>query len=249
MTSMQQCLVCGEKFSLETKFCPGCGADHKSLQTIEGEEIIEKIIPEEIIVPKGKNKTSNKIEPVVKSISTIKLVYFGIFLFFVGAIIVYSSGIFDSPTVVSSNTNGADPHSGVDLTSLQEINQLEETVKNNPNDNNSLLNLAHLYNDSGFKDKAIERYIQYLKNNPNSPDVLVDLGVCYYELGKSKNAIMYMQKALKIEPKHQIAHLDLGIVNFSLGNREKAKEYWTKAIAIDPTTEIAKHAKELINQH
>ena len=246
--SVHQCLVCGEKFSLEVKFCPGCGADQKSIQVIESEELnntAETNIPE----TKGKNKPDLKSEPVKKSLSKIKLIYLLIFLFFVGSIIIYSSGIFDSPKVVSSNVNEANPHSGVNLENLQEINRLEDAVKNNPADYNSLLNLAHLLNDSGFKEKAIDRYIEYLKNNPKSPDVLVDLGVCYYELGQNENAIKNMEKAIRVEPKHQIAHLNLGIVNFSMGNKAIAKEYWKKAVAIDPATEIAKRAEELINQH
>jgi tetratricopeptide (TPR) repeat protein len=247
--SLQQCLVCGEQFSPDLKFCLGCGADYKSIETIESEEIAEKSIPVEIPVLKTKNKIDGKPELKFKSVSVIKLIYFGIFLFFAGALIVYSSGIFDSPATVSANVSSADPHAGVDLANLREVNRLEEIIKNNPGDYKSLLNLAHLLNDSGLKEKAIEKYLEYIKSNPNSPDVLVDLGVCYYELNKNENAILYMEKAIKVEPKHQIAHLDLGIVNFSLGNKEKAKECWTKAIVIDPTNEIAKRAKELINQH
>lgn len=253
---MRKCSTCGESFNEEISICPGCGAffsskddkkntkvnvvdppksengkDQKSVATLKKEKISEKVL-------------------VGKSLSNVKLVYLIIVLLVVGSLLLLTSGIFDSPTaVIASENQSNDPHAGIDLSSLEQIKELESKVEANKTDLISLLQLAHLLNDSGFKEKAVERYRQYLKIKNDEPDVWVDMGVCYYELGKNNDAINYMEKAIKLKPDHQIAHLNIGIVNFSSGNKDKAKEYWKKAVAINPGSEVGKRAEELINQH
>lgn len=202
-----------------------------------------------------KGKKDNAKEVSGRVISSSKIIYIMIALLAIASIILVTSGIFDSPppgqatTDANSGTNSNNPHAGVDLNQLEQITELQKTVDSNPNNLDALLNLAHLLNDSGFKDKAIEHYEQYLKQNSKTADVWVDMGVCYFELGKNSEAISKMEKALTIEPKHQIAHLNLGIVNLSSGNKEKALGWWKKAVEINSTSEIGKRAQELINQH
>lgn len=249
------CSVCGDEVNADEKSCPGCGASllnkkESSKNFSEMTQQNSKILNTKTESAKGGKNPNSKSESQ-KSISNTKLFYLVLFLVFIGALIVYSSGLLDtSPTASSSQqTDSNNPHAGVDLKHLEQINSLEAAVENNPGDKESLLQLAHLLNDSGFKDKAIERYIQYLKMDPKNADVWVDLGVCYFETGKNDDAISSMEKGLKINPKHQIANLNLGIVNLTAGNKEKAIGYWNKAIEINPTNEIGKRAKELIKTH
>lgn len=168
-------------------------------------------------------------------------------------IILYSSNIFQSLPTNSNNeqrqVSGDQFHRGTDLNRLNEIKTLEESVKNNPEDYDAVLNLAHIYNDSGFHDKAVENYKKYLSQFPNSPDVIVDMGVSYFELNKFDEAISIMESALEINPGHQIAHFNLGIVNFSKGNLAQAKDWWQKTIDINPSSDIAKKAEDLIKSH
>jgi len=247
-------LVCGDKIENDNKYCSSCGASIYSGSVKEVNNI------EKVDTDKNENKSNPSVvkskketqKPEIhKNLSSTKLFYFVLFLFLIGAVIVYSSGIFDKTNSINAqqvaNTNN--PHAGVDLSNLAEINKLENIVQKNPIDKNTLLQLAHLLNDSGSKIKAIDRYNQYLKMKPNDADVLVDLGVCYFETGKNANAISSMEKAIKIQPNHQIAHLNLGIVNMSAGNSLKAIEYWKKAVELNPTNEIAMRAQELIKQH
>ncbi|MDP2035913.1 MAG: tetratricopeptide repeat protein, partial [Ignavibacteria bacterium] len=181
-------------------------------------------------VSKGKKVGPKEVSG--KVISSTKIIYIMIALLAFASIILVTSGIFDSTgsvqatTDANTNANANNPHAGVDLNQLEQITELQKTVDSNPSNLDALLNLAHLLNDSGFKDKAIERYEQYLKQNSKAADVWVDMGVCYFELGKNSEAISKMEKALTIEPKHQIAHLNLGIVNLSSGNKEKALSWW-----------------------
>jgi len=190
-----------------------------------------------------------------KELSTTKIIYLVIFLLFIGMVILLGSDTFNFPKAVPSvgnntgQTNNDHVHNGTDMSKLEEIKTLEETVEANPNDTDALLRLGHLLNDSGFYNKAIERYNSYLKIKPNEPDVIVDLGVCYYQLGDFDSAIKIMENAVELNPNHQIANFNLGIINSSAGNHDKALEWWRKAVEIDPNSNIGKKAKDLLENH
>ncbi|MCX7876632.1 MAG: tetratricopeptide repeat protein [Melioribacteraceae bacterium] len=224
---MKKCKVCGESLSEKFNFCPNCG-----------DQINKKT---------SKNFSPNN-QQNNKAISVKFVVISFLVLLIIGTSILYFSGIFDAHKIENHNQSvNNQANTGADLSKLEEINNLENILKSNPEDYKTLLDLAHLLNDSGFKEKAIEKYQQYLKKFPKEADVLVDMGVCYYELGQNQNAIMYMKEALKYQPKHQIAHLNLGIVHLAIDEKEKSKDYWKKAVEINPNNEIGKRAQELIN--
>lgn len=190
-----------------------------------------------------------------KEFSVTKLVYLALFLLIVGMVILLGSNTFKSPEVNSSlsapgeQVNSNEVHGGADLTKLQEIMDIEKQIESNPANSELVLKLGHLLNDSGFYEKAIERYKDYLKKKPKDVDVLVDMGVCYYQLGDFNTAISTMKRAIELDPQHQIGNFNLGIVNLSAGNHDIALEYWKKAAEIDPTTNIGMKAKSLIEQH
>lgn len=200
---------------------------------------------------KTKPKNTSKSASGKKELDTTKLLYLVIGIIVIGFVILYASGTFDEPASVTVNNQTPDDHihSGADLSKVNEINALEAELKNNPNDLTKLAQLGHLLNDSGFYERAIEKYKMYLDIKPDDVDVLVDMGVCYFELNDYANAILAMEKGISINPKHQIGHFNLGIVNFSSGNREKAVEYWKKCIDLDPNSNIAQRAKELLNNN
>lgn len=200
----------------------------------------------------GKSKTRNKIKTSnVKQISTTKLLYLVVFLLFAGMIILYSSNTFKSLPKSSAvnQTSSNNPHAGTDLSKLDEIKRLERVIAANPKDHQSMLQLGHLYNDSGFKQKAIDTYKTYLAVHPKEVDVIVDMSVCYFDLNNNDKAIELLNEAILLEPNHQIAHFNLGIVNFSAGKIDVAKKHWKDAASIDPTTEVAQKAEELSKSH
>lgn len=256
------CSVCGEIIELEFKFCPSCGAaiqyKNEGKSSSSKNEFISKESEKSNKISgykksenaKQEKKSESQISQV-KILSPVNLFYILFFLAFTGFVIIYTSGIFDKPihSTLANNQTQDNFHGGVDLQRLQEINSLEEELKSNPNDKTKLLTLAHLLNDSGFKEKAIERYKQYLKIDSQNADVMVDMGVCYFELDNNNEAIRWMKEALKYQPKHQIAHLNLGIVSITNGKRDEAIEWWKKAVEINPNNEIGKRAQELINSH
>ncbi len=165
-------------------------------------------------------------------------------------IILWSSGVLSSnEPEVTAQTQVTGQSSGVDLNNIQRINELEAQVKNNPDDTASLLELAHLKNDSGLYEQAITDYQKYLEKNPSDADARIDMGVCYYNLHNYDEAVKQMEKALKYSPQHQIGYLNLGIVNLTAGNFEKSQEWLKKAVQIDPNSEVGKKAQELLESH
>lgn len=230
------CNECGFKFEKDFKFCPECGTQ------ISG----------------SKNSKSKNLESKVSSAGDKTLnpkVIYGILIggIAVIAIIIFTSGLLDSATVdINSTTqNQVQPNtnSGVNLNNMQIINDLEAKIKQNPEDYKSLLELAHLKNDSGLFEAAIQNYKTYLDKNPKDADARVDMGVCYFNLQDYPNAIKEMETALTYVPNHQIAHLNLGVVNLSAGNIEKSKEWLKKAYDLNPTSDVGKRAEQLLNNH
>ena len=181
----------------------------------------------------------------------MKLGYTIVLLIIVGGVILYLSGVFDQPSepAVTQQMPNDEFHKGADLTQLNEINRLRDLVTSNPSDHQSILHLAHLLNDSGFKEEAIKWYREYLKDHSNEADVWVDMGVCYFDKNDFDNAISSMKKGIELNPEHQIAHFNLGIVNYTKGNLKEAVDWWKKAVELNPSSDIANKARELIQNN
>ncbi|MBK7630576.1 MAG: tetratricopeptide repeat protein [Ignavibacteriales bacterium] len=231
------CNECGYKFDKEYKFCPECGtkiSGSKNQKTKNSDRTVSVSNGEKILNPK---------------------VVYGILVggFAVILIILFTSGTFDSAPVINTpinqNQEQGNVSSGVNLNNIQMINDLEAKIKANTEDYKSLLELAHLKNDSGLFEAAIQNYKTYLDKNPEDSDARVDMGVCYFNLRDFTNAIKEMETALKYVPNHQIAQLNLGVVNLSAGNIEKSKEWLKKAYDLNPTSEVGKKAEQLLNNH
>lgn len=232
------CNQCGAKLDGSYKYCPECGAQVSGAKN-QG----------------NKNQQSNQaVQPGNKNLNP-KVLY-GILIggIVLIAVIVLFSGILNTETVENKNLNQqqqqmGNNQPGVNLNNMQMINDLEAKVNANPEDYNSLLQLAHLRNDSGMFEAAIKNYKTYLEKNPKDADARVDMGVCYFNLRDYTNAIKEMELALKYVPNHQIAQLNLGVVNLSAGNLEKSKEWLQKAYDLNPTNEIGQKAEQLLKNH
>ncbi len=254
------CPVCGEENDSGNSTCISCGAliNKISANVIEKESIKPKkeSIPAKEKRKSNKRKSQEEVKPDLKNVSKttsirnrdILFIFAGVFL--VVLIVLYFSGVFETPTVVQNPGNNQDMmNQGANLSALNEINEFEKLVESNPSNFDNVLKLAHLYNDNGFFDKAIERYKQYLKSNAKNTDAIIDLGVCYFELKQYDVADSIMQSAIKIKPDHQIGLYNLGIVNLSKGDLEKSKQWFNKAIDVDPNSEFALKAKKLLESH
>jgi len=236
------CSNCGEKNSPDSSYCKKCGA---KLSSSRGKRNSSE--------KSNLKKDSDKYINNQKYISSAKVVFIVVGLLLIVGIMMVLSGQLDSPEVkpkkVPQNNQITEQHNGADLNTLNEIKALEDKFNKNPKDLNTLLKLAHKLNDSGFYDRAITHYKEYLASKPNDVDVLVDMGVCFFQLKDNKNAIKWIEKAVSLKPDHQIGNFNLGIVNFSANNIKQAKKWWKKAIEIDPNSRIGKKAKELLEKN
>jgi len=259
------CENCGDENPSDNEVCDGCGIKLEGTDIQKTVEVrkpaTERVESPQTQKPAGSQKFKNKnkskqtqkaeLQKEEKEFDTKKIYLIITVISILLVIILFSSGIFDSSvTTVNTNVNpNQSSTSGIDLGNLQNINNLEAKLNANPDDTNTLLELAHLNNDSGFYDKAIPLYQRYLEKFPENADARIDMGVCMYNLGDFDNAIREMKNALKYEPKHQIGHLNLGVVNLTAGNSDVAKEWFQKAVDLGPDTDVGKRAKELLNSH
>jgi hypothetical protein len=252
------CDNCGEENSESNVVCGDCGVkltgkviDKKvSLNKTPQTKSFEKNRPSTIEKKSPKVSVKNEVKVEDKTLDQNKLLLSVGGVIVVIVIILFASGVFDSGTVTNTGqTNFNTQSEGVDLSNITHINELQAKVDKDSTDLVSLLELAHLQNDSRMYEKAIINYKLYLQTKPEDADARIDMGVCYYNLKDYANAINEMTNALKYEPNHQIGHLNLGIVNLSAGNLEKSKEWLLKAVELDPNSEVGKRAQELLQSH
>ncbi|RPI65723.1 MAG: tetratricopeptide repeat protein, partial [Ignavibacteriales bacterium] len=268
------CPECGIKIEKEFKYCPNCGTE-LNLKQKTGDKSAESVIickncGEEnpatnyecsscgAALKKGKQEKKQKVEqkrvdrvsevPGQKSLDITKLIAIFAGILGIAFVILIASGVFDDPVPEVKNT-GPEQSSGVDLSAIQQINDLEKRVQADTSNYVMLLELAHLKNDHGFYERAIADYNRYLEKNPGNADARIDLGVCYYNLKQYDNAIREMKKALEYKPDHQIGHLNLGIVNLAAGNLDESRIWLEKTVAINPENEIGRRAQELLKNH
>ena len=138
---------------------------------------------------------------------------------------------------------------GPNMQAATQLTELENRVRQNPENHELALEAANFAHDNGYFEKAIAYYDQYLGRHPDDVNAIVDKGICFHELKRSEEAIAIMNQALKIQPKHLQANFNLGIINLQQGNIAKANEWFTKVVTIAPNSEISKRAQELLAPH
>ena len=245
-SEIKRCRNCGEENPIENETCFSCGVHLNNNKKASG--VKENRVRNSTSGNTAVNKSDKVLEEKTldsKKILIISAAIIAVFIFALVATGAFDSGISESVNIVNEQTSTV----GVDLANLEEINQLEEKLKANPEDIESTLHLSHLLQDAGFYDKAIASYKKYLEKNPKNADARVDMAICYYNLNDYTNAINEMETAIKYQPSHQLAHLNLGIVNLAAQNVDASKAWFRKAVELDPNSEAGKRAQELLNSH
>ncbi len=150
--------------------------------------------------------------------------------------IVFS--IYRSPTPVPVQVSSPEQQAQQDLSQqlAAAIVRFEQELAQDPNNEQTLIQLGHAYYDSGNPPKAIEAYSKALAINPNNPDVLTDMGVMYKQNGQPQKALESFDKAIKLNPKHEQARFNKGIVlMYDLKDKEGAIKVWEELVEIDPS--------------
>jgi len=128
------------------------------------------------------------------------------------------------------------------------VDQLSATIRDNPKDVSSVVQLANVYFDAERWPDAISWYERALTLNPNDADVSTDLGVSYYYTNRTDEALKKFEESLKINPKHTKTLLNKGIVlAFGKEDLAGAAVEWKKVVDLAPGSpegEAARRALE-----
>ncbi len=252
--SVHRCHVCGHENPANGAYCESCGARLFSS-------------PQQERPAKDAAKGSGKDLPPRKKAAKSLVMRLERWQLFAGAGLIVLVGFFVYAEITKDRPQ-IQQHVHEDLSAeaagvVREIEQLQKTVNENPNDAGSMLRLANLLHDHSRQDsrllfRAREAYKSYLALNPGNPDARVDLGIVYFELAQVDTtnarqlfgkAIDEMHTAARAHPEHQAAAFNLGIVNLHAGNTDESSLWFRKAIEINPESDLGTRAKRLLEQH
>jgi beta-barrel assembly-enhancing protease len=100
--------------------------------------------------------------------------------------------------------------------------QLEQSLKNDPDNVDLLYYLARTEDQMGQTDSALAHYQKALKLSPRDEDVLKNVGLIYLKMGKPDMAQDYLLRARNSNPNNDDIILALGRAYFSSGKYLKA---------------------------
>jgi len=131
----------------------------------------------------------------------------------------------------------------------QAVAPLLVNLKSNPNDFDTLVQVANLYYDGRQYPDAISYYRQALKNQPTNADVLTDLGTALWYTGDADGAIAEFQSALKYRPDHPGTLFNLGVVRWQGKLDPKgAVEAWEQLLKLNPNYPQRQQVQEYIDR-
>ena len=147
----------------------------------------------------------------------------------------------------AATTAAALPAQAAGDAQMQQIQDLSEYVRNNPDDLDAALRLANFAFDAQIWPRAAELYEIYVAANPNEPDVLTDLGVCRREMGQPEEALASFDRAIAVDDSHWQSQFNRAVVlTFDLERYDDAREGLAALQALQPGNEsIARLSEEL----
>lgn len=238
------CPRCGAKNRLDSSFCESCGAKLEGvaqpIQTAKREGGKKDR-------SSGPARRGGSTEKEQAPMATWKMV-----AGFAGFLIVGVLGLelLTAKRVPVENHDHDQPQTNsANMQALPQIEALERKIGADPNDTQSILELANLLQDNKFYDRAIAQYNSYLRKKPNDADAMVDRGICYYDMGRYVEARSSMMQALKVDAKHVLGHFNLGIVSLREGKMKESNEWFRKTVALAPNSSAGQQAKQFIEQH
>lgn len=158
---------------------------------------------------------------------------------------VYKLG---APSSSSANSSAADMSASASATpTLDEaqVAELEQKVKDNPQDTDSMGRLASLYAAVGDYANASTWQAKVVELKPDDADAQLTLGVSCFNNGDLDCAKEHWDIVARLDPNRAEVHFDLGYYYLSVEppDIDKVKEEWNKVIELDPDGQYAQTVK------
>lgn len=131
----------------------------------------------------------------------------------------------------------------------QVVAPLLATLKDNPNNFETLVKVANLYYDGQQYPDAVTYYQRALQIQPRNADVLTDFGTSLWYTGDVDKAISEFQTALKYEPGRASTLFNLGIVRWQGKMDPKgAVQAWEELLQKNPNYPEKEKLQEFIDR-
>lgn len=131
----------------------------------------------------------------------------------------------------------------------QAVAPLLTTLKANPDDFNTIVQVANLYYDGRQYPEAVKYYQLAVKSQPTNADLLTDLGTSIWYTGDADGAIAEFQTALKYRPDHPGTLFNLGVVRWQGKLDPKgAVQAWEELLRRNPNYPQKQEVREYIER-
>ncbi|MFY9910307.1 MAG: tetratricopeptide repeat protein [Candidatus Sulfotelmatobacter sp.] len=132
---------------------------------------------------------------------------------------------------------------------VEAVAPLLVTLKDNPNDFDTIVKVANLYYDGQQYTDAGKYYERALQLQPKNADVLTDFGTSLWYTGDADKAIAEFQTALKYEPGRASTLFNLGIVRWQGKQDPKgAVQAWQELLQKNPDYPDKEKLQEFIDR-
>ena len=174
-----------------------------------------------------------EISGYVKTESLILAVVVALALGFVGGVAFSAYRASNGQPTAASASGSAGP--ALSAQQREQLQDLIEKTRSNPEDVISWTQLGHLYFDSDQPQLAVDAYEKSLQLDASRPDVWTDLGVMYRRSGAPQKAIEAFDHALSLNRRHEIAMFNKGVVLMhDLKEPRKALAAWELLVQVNP---------------
>lgn len=109
---------------------------------------------------------------------------------------------------------------------------LMEVTKRDPDEINSLNNLASMLTMCGVEQKAISLLMYGLEKVPNSSTLLNNIGQAYLGLGDMQIAMKYFNQCLAIDELNPEANHSMGMIHYYKKEYDQAMQYFEKELSV-----------------
>lgn len=117
----------------------------------------------------------------------------------------------------------------------------EHALAGNPEDTDSLFNLALCQKNCGRLEEASRSFMKLLDQDPNNVDTLYNLASCQRERRNDEEAIALYLKVLELAPDHRSATSNLAYMYQLTDDTARAIHYYQKLLELTPGHAAAKH--------